>query len=428
MLFFLTCLYISVYYIRPTEWVPGILGLPLLFYLAIVCLVSILANVLAENVKLLRGNTEVMMLGFIAAIIFSHASHGYVHGVVNAIDSTLSTIVGFFLVISAVKDRASCDRFIVLVILLTLFLAFQGWRQHATGYAIGGMDPVFQNMIDESGEMSSIARIRWYGVFNDPNDLGLALVLVIPFLLTMIFNGSYLVPILCSPLLVSALYYTKSRGSLLAALASILAYFVIRYRSVSGAVFGLMLAGVLFAYGPSKLSDMSGMDESAYGRIEAWYNGFQMFKASSLFGVGHGMFTEHAYTTAHNSFVLVMAELGIFGLFFYTGMIYFPLNWLWRNVFVSRNVAIPAADLGLLSAVFSSLIGMLVAMFFLSRSYILVPFMLIALATSATRICSTDANVIAAPDMPVTKGHLKHIAIITMLQIVFINIMVKIFI
>jgi O-antigen ligase len=426
MLFFLTCFYIAFYYIRPTEWVPGILGVPIFNLLGIVSVVALLLASIAGKIRLLQGEQEKMMAGFIAAIILSHASHTYLQGMIDSINGSLPTLVGYFLVVSTINSRDRYNKVVMLLIILTTFLAFEGWLQYTTGFAHGGMEPLVQRVVGADGDVVEQYRVRWYGVLSDPNDLGLALVIVVPFLLEMVFRKRFVLPIVCLPLVISAIYYTNSRGSFLAFLAAIGAYFVIRYRSKTGFIIGIILAIALFSLGPSRMAEMSSSDGSMLGRIEAWHQGFQMFKANPLFGVGQGMFTEDYPLTAHNSFVLVMAELGLVGLFFYTGLIYYPFNWLWRNVFLSQRDNLSTEDIGQLSAIFSSFIGMLAAMFFLSRSYDLVPFMMMAMAMTSTRLFSPAANNIET-SVTTTQKHYRNIALLTLLQIIIINLVVKMF-
>jgi hypothetical protein len=48
-------------------------------------------------------------------------------------------------------------------------------------------------------------------------------------------------------------------------------------------------------------------------RLEAWANGLEMFKSAPIFGIGFNSFTDLYEITAHNSFVLCLAELGLLG-------------------------------------------------------------------------------------------------------------------
>jgi O-antigen ligase len=47
--------------------------------------------------------------------------------------------------------------------------------------------------------------------------------------------------------------------------------------------------------------------------LEAWASGLEMFKSSPLYGVGFNNFADIFGITAHNSFVLCLAELGLLG-------------------------------------------------------------------------------------------------------------------
>src|SRR3546814_13539640 len=83
---------------------------------------------------------------------------------------------------------------------------------------------------------------------------------------------------------------------------------------------GAVIAGILGAAGlagmmmlPTRMQDLDAGEFSAYGRIESWYDGIQMFLANPVIGVGVGNFTAHTWLTDHTSFVLVLAETGIVG-------------------------------------------------------------------------------------------------------------------
>lgn len=396
----------------------------------IVGVISIIAIVFSvtsgQCPNVLTGNVERMMLGLTVAIFLSHLSHGYAGGAINSFEKFLPSLVGFFLVLSSIKERKQFDIFILFLIALISFVAFEGIQQYRTGYAIGGVEPFYQNAIGLDGERLSLARIRWYGLFNDPNDLGLLFIITVPFLIDMLMKRKFIIPIISLPLIIIALYHTNSRGSMLACVVAVGAYFLIRYRSKKGLIIGLMLIIPLMLFGPSRMGEISGKEESAYGRIESWYQGYQMFKSNPLFGVGMGNYTDYHYLTAHNSFVLVMAELGFVGLFCFTGLIYYPFEWLHSKLFpkgAERNFE--QNDLCLISSVYASFVGVLTSIFFISRSYVLIPYLLSALATIVSRISSFDIKV--QPGVVTSSSkHLINIFIMTVFQILIINLILKI--
>ncbi len=427
MLFILLVIYLILYYIRPAEWVPGIIGSPILMVVGVISILYLGFGVISRRFNnVINGHTERMMFGYFAAMVLSHLSHFYIGGAINSLNFFLPTITGFFLIICYIDSPKRLKFFLLLLITLTTLLAYEGWLQHSTGFSHGGLGPHIENKELLDGQIIQLPRIRWYGVFNDPNDLGLALLLVVPFLLDMLLNRRFILPVLSLPLVISAIYYTNSRGTVLAAIVAIGSYFVIRHRSLFSAMVGVALALLLFLFGPSRMSTISSSEASAYGRIEAWYEAYQMFKDSPLFGVGQGMFTDFHFLTAHNSFVLVMAELGFVGLFFFSGLFYFPYHWLWKNILKNGGIQLSRNDIGLVSAAYASLTGMLAAMFFLSRAYVLLPFMQVALVVALTRVIDQSAQSSSFETVP--PKHFKNIFIITVLQIICINFVVKLLI
>ena len=163
----------------------------------------------------------------------------------------------------------------------------------------------------------------------------------------------------------------------------------------------LLLAGGLFIAalalhfaGGREISANSGAD-----RTGLWGIGLQLLKSHPLFGVGFGGFAEHsgAGLTAHNSIVVCAAELGLFGLFFWS-LFLFPTV---RDALAAaspakvsegepsvmeeapspqatrRIEAIDKADINRLGRLLVlSLTGFLVQGMFLSRSFVLTLFLL----------------------------------------------------
>src|SRR5690606_7398910 len=124
----------------------------------------------------------------------------------------------------------------------------------------------------------------------------------------------------------------------------------------------------------------SSKEESAGSRIDAWYEGIQMFKNHPMFGVGYGNFMDHHYLTAHNSFVLGFAEMGLFGYFMWIALL--VLSFKSVNA-VSHHA--PADSLertgGLLLR--AALGGYLTCAWFLSSTYLPILFVLMALCAGA---------------------------------------------
>ena len=121
--------------------------------------------------------------------------------------------------------------------------------------------------------------------------------------------------------LLYAVYLTHSRGALVG--LAVMLFMAARQRW--GTIRAVIAAAVPVALGI--LLQFSGgrsfsiQDQSNVGRLDAWSAGLGMFRQQPFFGVGYNMFTDHNELTAHNSFVLCFAELGLFGYFFWLALL-----------------------------------------------------------------------------------------------------------
>jgi O-antigen ligase len=185
--------------------------------------------------------------------------------------------------------------------------------------------PYLFAMRSDTGEL--FYRLRGLGLINDPNDFGQFLVCVIP--LGFVFWRSkktlsnFVCVVLPVCLLLYGLYLTHSRGTLLA----LIAIAVVAARRRIGTLPALVLATGVFV-ATMALHFTGGRDISANAgadRTELWSDGLQLLKSHPLFGVGPGRMPElvDSHKTAHNSLVVCAAELGLFGLYFWS-MFLFP--------------------------------------------------------------------------------------------------------
>jgi putative inorganic carbon (HCO3(-)) transporter len=111
-----------------------------------------------------------------------------------------------------------------------------------------------------------------------------------------------------------------------------------------------------------------------------------LIKSSPIFGVGYDMFLEDLSKTAHNSFILAAAELGLVGLFFWMSLIYMSYKGLSIIQEKSENLRQYARALQ------AGLIGFCASAFFLSRTYIIIPYIIFALAGSLMHVAKKEDN------------------------------------
>lgn len=385
MTFILTLIYIILYYIRPFEFSSYFNEVPMILLVGIVGAIFLLFDVLLGNIKLFKNSTDIMMLGFVISLALSHIRHMWFGGAVESIIKFAPSFLGYFLVTHSIKTEQHLKILIRTLILLTLFLSFEGIMEVHYGKSYFGIEPTVEYSVDVDGERIEIERIKWLGPFADPNDLALALVVCVPFLLNKVNRKRYLIiVVLC--IILYAIVLTNSRGGMLALIVSILTYYIAKKNNLKGVGLGILFVAILIIIGPSRIGDVSVSGESAYGRVDAWYEGIQIFKEYPFLGSGMGTFVDYHEITAHNSFVLVLAELGFIGFFFFIGMFYFPIKRGYSYLFKMDRSQFDDKSVNLHSAIYGSIIGLIVAMYFLSRSYILLPFMMIGVASASQEI------------------------------------------
>jgi len=384
MSFIFLLLYLTAIYIRPQEWVLQIYGWPLINILAIATAIFVFFETGFKQKLRLNESHMILLLAFLGAVAMSHLSHAYFGGAWDSVVKFSSNVIMFFLFINVLDSEKKIKIAIWSIIILTAMLAIQGIYQYRTGFGWAGQPAIF----DQAKQQ---IRITWIGIFNDPNDLALAFVVASGFLLAFIFGktnpGAKIACIPLIGLLCYSLYLTNSRGGYLALAATTTYYFLRRLKKkIPAIIIGLLLAFIIIIVGPSRLSDISVQEESAQGRIEAWYQGFQMLKSAPLFGVGYGMFMDYHERTAHNSYILVAAEEGIVGFFIWIALIYTCFKGLF--VLTNKKDELRPYILGLESALF----GFLCSAYFLSRSYMTLLYVILALASAAAYVFLKKAD------------------------------------
>jgi putative inorganic carbon (hco3(-)) transporter len=238
-------------------------------------------------------------------------------------------------------------------------------------------------------------RVRALGFLSDPNDLAQEMIALIP--LSFVFwkkesAVSKLWVLGVNAVFLLVVYNTQSRGALIGLAVLVALYFRKRVGNTVSllAVAGLVVLSTLLDFGGGR--EMSIDEGSARGRVDAWSDGLQMLKRSPIWGVGFNKFVEISQElsgsrlTAHNSFVLCFAELGIIGYFFWLSMLFLSFKDL---IAINQPVADDPATIELArlaNLVQFSLASFLTTAFFLSRTYELTLYVLIALAMGLAEV------------------------------------------
>ena len=222
------------------------------------------------------------------------------------------------------------------------------------------------------GTFTEGRRVRWRGTLGDPNELALLLGAIIPLTLALAGTGArrsrvaLLAALVALSLCLWCVLLTGSRGGQLVVLTVFAVYFVRLYGFRGALACGLLFLPVLVFGGRSGEE----ADSSSLERIDLLYEGMDMIRAYPVLGVGTGQFVDHAFNgmTAHNSYVLAAAELGLPGSLLWAMLLYVSLKIPW---ILARNPPpeVRESVRPLAFALVASFAGILVGVFFLSFCY-----------------------------------------------------------
>jgi O-antigen ligase len=366
--------YILLLFIRPQEWVPGILNLPIITPVMCVAILATFMEVAGGKWHFKDVPQNWLVLGFFGAVIASNLlsfQQPLNFGVTLDVTREFGKIILlYFLIAINLKTIRQVKGFILAIIIGCLFIAVHGILQIHTGAGFGGLLPLYVSQ-------EHAYRIIAFGFFSDPNDVAQALLVALPFLISGIHRPGIaapwrLVSLVAAGVIGYAIFLTGSRGGWLALAVMMVAYFLLNFRQKKiSVVLGILALGGLLMFAPARVQTGSTHDQSAKGRIVSWTEGNKMLKMSPLFGIGKSRFAEYSDTglVAHNSFVHCWGELGLFGYFWWLGMLFASVKDSYA--LGKERTGDPKKDeMGRVARVLlASWIGFMAAAVFLSRTY-----------------------------------------------------------
>ncbi|MEP7311044.1 MAG: O-antigen ligase family protein [Pseudomonadota bacterium] len=316
LLFLATVVYTVLLIIRPQEFVPGLAQVPLL---QIVLLIAFGLWLLCSDKGVDLPQFKILPLLLVFIWLSLGIGGGWWGGIVSALEKMLPPMLLLVIVSGAVRSLSALKIYSIVLIACAATLVYHGHLQVTTGIGWTG-----QPMIE--------GRITYTGIFNDPNDMGLLFVLAIGVSILHIHTqqGRFVRLLAWAMLgwLLYGVYLTDSRGTLLATLTVLGLEIWARFGKGVVITLGAIAVPVLVAY--TRLAELDASEESAEGRIDAWYEGVQLLVQYPLFGVGWQMFSDHNFLTAHNSIVLAMAELGVLGYTIWLSLVFLSGWMIWR--------------------------------------------------------------------------------------------------
>lgn len=387
MSFFLFLLYIFLTFFRPVELFAPELGelRPMLWLWVIAIVTSVGSAAASKNVGAKSLHFK-MIFGFWLLIGVSKLISPWRGDTVTSLNEFSTSSMLFVLAALNLTTVGRIKATMTAVVLAMLLNAGFGINAYYTGEHMDLLvlrqnspahdedDPSLQPpeavtapATDNSGWY--LWRLKNIGFLADPNDFAQVLVMTLPMLWTAYRAGKLMWNLIVIGLPLAAMFesilLTQSRGALIGS-ASLLSFVV---HKALGTTKTLMLVGAVGAVQMLGAAvggrEFSGKEKSAEERLESWTIGIQLLKGNPITGAGYGNFLEYNYLTAHNSYVLCFAEMGLLGYFVWIGMIVVTFKGLSRILKLREGT--PEAHLA--NILRSSMVGYLTCAWFLSRTY-----------------------------------------------------------
>ncbi len=396
-------------YARPFEFIPALHSVPFLYIFFAAAVLGFVIDVRLALSKVERapqlGAVIVFVIWALLTLVLSRAGNQASIMTVVVVDFAL-----FFLLAHGVRSIKAIEALAAAVLACSLFVAaicaHQGLQPkrcvmlaadeaaNARGVSDGRPCDDIQRCYLDAPEPDAIyrcehvglfdtssisGRVRYVGVLLDPNETALVVAIGIPlafgFYRRRRTRKRAALLALMTVLAAITIIFSKSRGGILVLGAVLGTYFLRRYGKKGAVGAALLVLPVLLLGGRSGAEASSSSEE----RLLAWYEGLRMFRFSPGTGVGLGQFTDHHHLTAHNSFILAPAELGVIGMMAWTSVLYISAKIPWTALQKLEDPrAEPARIWGM--AMLSSFAGLLVGAFFLSFTYHFVLWIYVGLA------------------------------------------------
>jgi hypothetical protein len=405
-------LLVLVIYIRPQEFIPALATVGLLNIATGVAAIGIAVEIGMGKIKNLNSPQLPWVIAFLAWC--------YVTVIIRAgfreLDATNRTIWFSFLfmliIMFACRSLERLSRMMALLLALGLFLAGVGIMQghhnfecvkltaedvlkdertsgEPTGrpcvlsrlecdaedraMAVDYSPEEFEYVCEKAGPFETFTvahgRVRWRGILADPNELAMTLGATLALAFAFYGNSRRKIRVLLLGLTIVAIGYcvilTQSRSGVLVIATVLGVYFVRRYGITRGVVVGALMTGPLLVLGGRSGEEA---DSSSDERAGALFRGVDLVLQYPFLGVGRGLFGDYYFITAHNSYLLTAAELGIPGMLIWSIVLYVTAKVPFTLAFRTPEGTDPALR-EFAIALFVSLCAFFVGVAFLSFAY-----------------------------------------------------------
>jgi O-antigen ligase len=319
----------AVLYLRPQDHITILRVVPLAEIAALGALAAMVFGRLSSGLNVTRYTPDVAGVALLGLLMLATAPFSIWPGGAVATFSGLymKAVLIYLLMVTTLTSPTRIARFTWLIVLASGYISFRAVFDYARGV----------NLIENDRVRGAIG-----GMFQNPNDLALNMVAVLPLAIFVSMRASGTVGRLfgaaCALLMTGAVVASHSRSGTvgLGMVAVFLAWRLVRIRPglIAVGVLAMLLALPLVpgSYW-SRMSSITDESRDETGSREARRlllgEAWAAFLANPLTGVGAGQFRNYApegraepWRETHNVLLQVAAELGVIGLGIFMFLIY----------------------------------------------------------------------------------------------------------
>ena len=304
---------LTIMLVRPPDRVPELVGFPgiELMLVGIVLGMALRMDSLAKpKVPQDKLILWLLILSVLGLMIQARGE------IVSETKEFLSAIVIYVFATRLIRNSSDLLTLLFWLSAVTVVLVIEAIRAYLADPAGAFTDPL-------SGRMQGL------GYYANPNEFGKLMCTAIPFFGIFMFSSrSFFLRLVALGgvlVMLAAVGYTQSRTCFVA--LAIIAFTPFLLSANKGVVKRLIVMGILgvallyvVTLLPGPLQERAASiteyrsDSSFQGRLRAWGQGFLMVTWYPLYGVGKGQWYSYHGLAPHNSFVQVMAEMGLPGI------------------------------------------------------------------------------------------------------------------
>ena len=387
--------------VRPGELFPAVAELRLYELSMLLCLALYWPRIVVALRwdRLKCAPITVCVVGMLPIMILSLVWNGHTEMLPTHAAEFLKILLYYLLLVVAVDSPARMRRFILaLAVIITIVGAI----------AVGHHLEIFQvdtikTLIDQrsnaiegvlgSWKVVTLRRLMGVGIFADPNDLAqiLAVGMVLAVYGFELSRWALTKALWVAPMVImgAGIYYSQSRGGLLAMMAGLGILFMTRFGIKRALIVGVLFAvPMLYVFG-GRQADMSTDDDSAQSRVQLWSDSIQALRENPMLGMGPGMMNEYSGQVSHNSFLSAFAESGFPGGYLFLSAYAIAIWGIFR--LRRANIHVINHDLDKLTPVLvAAIVAYAVGMLSLTRNYVIPTYLMLGLATVYLRIVRTE--------------------------------------